>query len=171
MNRSFRPQIESLEERMVMDAAGTHVLFPALVAPVAADREPNVSNTNSYFTNDYSLTISDGISGSHLHKVGPGHLILPTANTYAGHELGDTLGYRHEHTRPSAAADDVWIDGNIITAESYDASANFLFGDGSVRFVSDGISSDPAAGFGDMLALDTDPAAIEDHTIRVETPR
>ncbi len=44
------------------------------------------SNT-TYFTNDYSLTVTGGISGSQktaLAKVGTGQLILPTANTYSG---------------------------------------------------------------------------------------
>src|SRR5205807_1025640 len=39
---------------------------------------------SSYFINDYSLTTNNTISGSDLHKVGLGHLIMPVANTYTG---------------------------------------------------------------------------------------
>mgnify|MGYP005837221185 CR=1 FL=1 len=37
-----------------------------------------------YFTYDYSLTVTGTISGSSLTKLRPGHLILPTGNTYSG---------------------------------------------------------------------------------------
>jgi prepilin-type processing-associated H-X9-DG protein len=38
MKRSFRPQIENLEDRMVMDAAGTHALYQDLVVPTPPAR-------------------------------------------------------------------------------------------------------------------------------------
>ncbi|MDW8244825.1 MAG: autotransporter-associated beta strand repeat-containing protein, partial [Thermogemmata sp.] len=37
-----------------------------------------------YFTYDYSLTVTGNISGGGLTKLRPGHLILPTGNTYTG---------------------------------------------------------------------------------------
>src|SRR5262249_39389104 len=61
----------------------------ATEAGIGVDPDPNASNTNLYFTNDYSLTVSGNISGvrsSKLHKEDAGQLILPNANTY----LGDT---------------------------------------------------------------------------------
>ncbi|MSQ93232.1 MAG: hypothetical protein EXR98_01605 [Gemmataceae bacterium] len=57
-------------------------------AAIGVVAEPFQTPTNDYFTNDYSLTITGGITdvGANqdqltLSKVGSGHLILPNANT------------------------------------------------------------------------------------------
>ncbi len=48
------------------------------------DADPNASTDNTYFTHDYSLTVSGPISGTQLQKVDAGQLILPHDNTYTG---------------------------------------------------------------------------------------
>ncbi|MCI0680876.1 MAG: autotransporter-associated beta strand repeat-containing protein [Gemmataceae bacterium] len=56
-------------------------------AAIGVDFDPNASNTNDYFTDNYSLTVLGDISGARtttFRKVGQGHLILPNANTYLG---------------------------------------------------------------------------------------
>jgi len=56
-------------------------------ATIGVDPDPNASNSDNYFTNDYSLTVTGGMAngtGTQLTKVGRGHLILPTANSYTG---------------------------------------------------------------------------------------
>src|SRR5262249_42063305 len=58
---------------------------PTLIsAAIGVDADPNASNTNDYFTHDYSLTIIGNVGGANLVKVGAGQLILPSANTYTG---------------------------------------------------------------------------------------
>ncbi|MFO0880161.1 MAG: Ig-like domain repeat protein [Gemmataceae bacterium] len=52
-------------------------------AAIGVDPDPFASNSNSYFTSDYSLTVSGQISGAAtLIKLGTGQLILPRANSY-----------------------------------------------------------------------------------------
>jgi autotransporter-associated beta strand protein len=72
--------------------AGPIVLVPRLAA-IGVEPDPNPSSDNSYFTNDFSLTVIGGISGGTpndlvtLAKVDPGQLILPNANSYLGPTL------------------------------------------------------------------------------------
>ncbi len=50
---------------------------------IGVDPDPNPTPSNSYFTNDYSLTVTGGINGTvTFDKVGTGQLILPNANSY-----------------------------------------------------------------------------------------
>ncbi len=56
-------------------------------AAIGVDPDPTPSNSNLYFTNDFSLTVTGNIgeptgSPASLVKVGTGHLILPNANSY-----------------------------------------------------------------------------------------
>jgi autotransporter-associated beta strand protein len=57
------------------------------VAAIGVDPDPHPTNTNNYFTNDYSLTLTGGLADNvatnptDLEKVLGGQLILPTANT------------------------------------------------------------------------------------------
>ena len=69
----------------------------AAPAAVAGPSGPPESTTNSYFTNDYSLTIGPSgaftgvisdVAGSTLSKVDAGQLILTAANTYTGPKAG-----------------------------------------------------------------------------------
>ncbi len=66
-------------------------------AAIGVEADPNQSNTNTYFTHDYSLTVSGppapvvpaitngiALATGNLTKVGPGQLILPVANSYLG---------------------------------------------------------------------------------------
>jgi len=137
MKSSYRPQIENLEARMVMDAAGTHVLAADLVTPAAVAAESlSINFTKIKFEykpfNDTAIVFVGGwgssmyqyaFEGSHA-AVGSGSLVegaLADRDT-ADHELGHTLGFRHEHTPPSAATDDVWVDGKIITGQNFDSA-------------------------------------------------
>ncbi len=54
---------------------------------IAVDPDPNPSRDNSYFTHDYSLTVTGVISGRQLEKTGTGQLILATNNAYTGGTL------------------------------------------------------------------------------------
>jgi autotransporter-associated beta strand protein len=59
-------------------------------AAIGVDPAPLPSANNSYFTNDFSLTVSGAIQGpafDTFEKVGLGDLILPGANTYTGPTL------------------------------------------------------------------------------------
>jgi len=74
-------------------------------ASIGVEPDPNASNTQLYFTNDYSLTVTNNpITGSSLqnpakpfnpatnqfttfHKQDAGQLILPIANTYLGNTI------------------------------------------------------------------------------------
>ena len=56
-------------------------------AAIGVEPDPNASNTNAYFTSDYSLTVTGLIAGGNLVKVDNGQLILPNANTYGGTTL------------------------------------------------------------------------------------
>lgn len=56
-------------------------------AAIGVDADPNASNTNDYFTHDYSLTVTGNVSGAQgttFRKVRQGQLILPNANSYIG---------------------------------------------------------------------------------------
>jgi len=63
-------------------------------AGIGVDPDPVQSNSNIYFTNDYSLSMGDpsaasgpnigGPSFVDFHKEGTGHLILPFSNNYTG---------------------------------------------------------------------------------------
>src|SRR5262249_35722609 len=54
---------------------------------IGVEPDPSPNPDETYFTNDWSLTVTGNISGLQtisLAKVGTGHMILPNANTYLG---------------------------------------------------------------------------------------
>jgi autotransporter-associated beta strand protein len=53
-------------------------------AAIGVEPDPNQSSDNSYFTHDYSLTVTGNIGLGSLQKVDNGQLILPNANNYTG---------------------------------------------------------------------------------------
>src|SRR5262249_39677786 len=59
-------------------------------AAIGVEPDPSPTNTNDYFTNDYSLTVTGVIDdffpaiAGNLVKRGAGHLILPFDNDYNG---------------------------------------------------------------------------------------
>src|SRR5262249_55210059 len=60
------------------------ISLPSVDAGIGVEPDPNASNSNIYFTNDYSLTISGNIAGGGgtiFHKEDAGQLILPFSNT------------------------------------------------------------------------------------------
>lgn len=59
------------------------ISFAGAGASIGVEPDPNQTASAAYFTNDYSLTINGGMSGTaaqKMTKVGTGHLILPNAN-------------------------------------------------------------------------------------------
>ncbi len=92
MKRSFKPTLENLESRQMMDAAGMHAICENLaVAPMARTCEIAV------VTEDASAIAFVGGWGASSYQ------------------------YAFEGTSSHTAHDDVIVDGRIITGENYDS--------------------------------------------------
>lgn len=87
------------------------------VSPAASDSEFSARAFFPSFPREYrNILINVGLfSGG-----------LPNGLTLTGilrHELGHTLGFRHEHTRPEALSEDCFEDNNWIILTDYDSNS------------------------------------------------
>jgi hypothetical protein len=74
MNPSFKPRVEKLEDRLVMDAAGTHVLYQDVFIP-APSRLGEVALASSLPDAESSQAVSGrvtGIASDPMGGVSPG---------------------------------------------------------------------------------------------------